>query len=131
MADAPGAPTNLRATAGDEQVSLSWTAPSDNGGEPITGYEYQSKDVALTDDDPWSATGGTQTTVTVYGLDNGATYYFRVRAVNDLGCSATDMDERDGCGQPSLEVSARPFGPPELRASFSTRPSPTRTVGSS
>ena len=115
-ADQPGAPTNLRPTAGDKQVSLSWTAPSDNGGEPITGYEYQSKkDVALTDDDPWSATGGTQTTVTVYGLDNGATYYFRVRAVNDLGCSAS---ETGGCGQPSLEVSARPFGPPDTRVTL-------------
>ena len=36
----PGAPTGLTAQAGDEEVTLSWTAPSDNGGEPITGYEY-------------------------------------------------------------------------------------------
>ena len=115
MADAPGAPTNLRPTAGDGQVTLSWTAPSDNGGEPITEYQYQHKDAALTDADPWSSTGGTQTTVTVYGLDNGATYYFRVRAVNDLGCSATEMG---GCGQPSLEVSARPFGPPKTRVTL-------------
>ena len=38
--------------------------------------------------------------------------------MNDLGCSATDMDERDGCGQPSLEVSARPFGPPKTRVTL-------------
>ena len=37
VASQPGAPTNLTPTAGDEQVTLSWTAPSDNGGEPITG----------------------------------------------------------------------------------------------
>ena len=33
---APSAPRSLTAAAGDEQVTLSWTAPSDNGGEPIT-----------------------------------------------------------------------------------------------
>ena len=36
----PGAPT-LRATADDEEVMLSWTAPSDNGGAAISHYEYE------------------------------------------------------------------------------------------
>ena len=112
MADAPGAPTNLRPTAGDGQVSLSWTAPSDNGGEPITRYEYKYRPrTDPADNDEWIGTGGTQTTVTVYGLDNGTTYYFTVRAVNDLGCDPPD--EMDGCGQDSLEVSATPFGTPD------------------
>ncbi len=118
-AGAPAAPTNLSATAGDAQVTLSWSAPSDNGGEPITGYEYQVNSQSLSDSDGWTATGGTQTTVTVYALSdgttaltNGTTYYFRVRAVNDLGCSAT---ETAGCGQASLEESATPFGRPVTR----------------
>ena len=37
----PSAPRNLRPTAGDRQVSLSWTAPSDNGGEPIIRLRVQ------------------------------------------------------------------------------------------
>ena len=40
-AKAPGAPTNLTATEGDKQVTLSWRAPADDGGEPITGYDYR------------------------------------------------------------------------------------------
>ena len=118
---APGAPTNLTPTAGDGQVTLSWTAPSDNGGEPITEYEYRHTPFRDADPDmvqlgypAWIATGGTGTTVTVHGLDNGTTYTFQVRAVNDLGCT-DEPDEMDGCGQESLEVSAKPFGKPVTR----------------
>ena len=125
MADVPGAPTNLRPTAGDQQVTLSWTAPSDNGGEPITGYEYRSNDAPLTAADEWIATGGTQTTVTVYGLDNGTTYYFTVRAVNDLGCTATEID---GCGDESLEVSATPFSTPVTRVDLTEAEAGDRQV---
>ena len=108
----PGAPTGLTAQAGDEEVTLSWRAPANNGGEPITEYEYKYRPrTSPAEDEDWIATGGTQTTVTVYGLDNGETYYFKVRAVNDLGCT-DDVDEMEGCGQQSLEVSAEPFDKP-------------------
>ena len=36
----PGAPTGLTVTEGHHAVQLDWTAPADNGGSPITGYEY-------------------------------------------------------------------------------------------
>ena len=103
-AKAPGAPTNLTATEGDEQVTLSWTAPADGGGELITGYEYryreQTGDYPVDSNnvnvDVWTATGGTgrTVTVTVPGLMNGTTYLFQVRAVNDLGCGT--CRRRDG-----------------------------------
>src|SRR5207249_3856237 len=39
----PSAPQNLQATAGTNSVSLSWQAPSSNGGSAITGYKvYRS-----------------------------------------------------------------------------------------
>ena len=117
-AKAPGAPTSLEATEGDEQVTLSWTAPADDGGEPITGYEYRYRGGSITDyPADWTATGSTGTTATVHDLDNGTTYYFQVRAVNDLGCSAT---ETAGCGQASLEASATPFGRPATTVSLTT-----------
>ncbi len=34
----PGAPTSVTGTPGNTQVALSWTAPSSDGGSPITGY---------------------------------------------------------------------------------------------
>ncbi len=116
---APGAPTNLEPTAGDRQVSLSWTASSDTGGETITRYEYRHRPEtaaypAADVGGGWTTTGGTGRTVTVHGLDNGTTYYFQVRAVNDLGCNAAEM-EVEGCGLESLEVSATPFGTPVTR----------------
>ena len=106
----PGAPTGLEAQAGDKEVTLSWRAPANSGGEPITGYEYKQEATSGGTDGTWTPTGGPGTTVTVPGLTNGTTYYFKVRAVNDLGCD--EPDETDGCGQESLEVSAEPFGKP-------------------
>ena len=75
-----GPPTNLRATPGNEQVTLRWTAPANTGGEPITDYEYEQDG-----DGNWSSTGGTTTSYTVRNLTNGQSYTFRVRAVNRLG----------------------------------------------
>ena len=40
--NAPDPATEVTATAGDEQVTVSWTAPSDVGGADITGYSVQS-----------------------------------------------------------------------------------------
>ena len=125
QANRPGAPTNLSATAGDEQVRLSWTASPD-GGEPITRYEYRKKEEQPFDDpDPtvWTTTGGTGTAVTVQGLVNRTTYYFQVRAVSDLGCSATDDTKMDGCGQESLQVPAMPIGRPVTHVNLNLIPS--------
>ena len=115
---APDAPTNVSATAGDELVTLAWSPPADSGGEPITGYQYTHK--LQTGDYPatWVPTGGTQTTVTVHGLDNGLTYDFKVRAVNRLGCQASDDASAPGCGRESVEVSATPFGRPTTRVTL-------------
>ena len=79
-ATVPGAPTGLSATAGNQQVDLSWTAPSSNGGATITDYEYSQNGSAT-----WTSTGGTATSYTVRNLTNGQSYSFRVRAVNRVG----------------------------------------------
>jgi fibronectin type 3 domain-containing protein len=85
----PGSPTGLSAATGDSQVSLSWTAPADNGGAPITGYAIRIGTAAGGESYLASVTG---TTFTVTGLTNGQTYYFTVAAVNIRGNGTTTSE---------------------------------------
>ena len=77
----PDAPRNLEALGGDEQVTLSWEAPEDDGGFPITDYEYLISGTG----GGWISTGSTETTHTVTELTNGRVYLFQVRAVSAAG----------------------------------------------
>lgn len=80
----PSAPFGLLTTAGDGQVSLSWTAASD-GGSPIVDYVIdRSNDGGVT----WAEESdgvSTLTSMVVSGLTNGTPYVFRVSAVNGAG----------------------------------------------
>lgn len=78
----PGAPTSLAAVAGDTEVDLTWAAPADDGGSPVTGYLVEYRPVS---DGAWSELSATSTTATVPGLVNGTEYEFRVSAVNAVG----------------------------------------------
>ena len=71
----PGTPTNLSATAGDAQVSLSWDA--------VTGATSYKVKRATTSGGPYTeiATGVTAASYTDTGLTNGTTYYYVVTAV--------------------------------------------------
>ncbi|MCH7553417.1 MAG: fibronectin type III domain-containing protein, partial [Chloroflexi bacterium] len=42
----PGAPTNVAATAGDSQATITWDAPADDGGSAITNYRVISDPVS-------------------------------------------------------------------------------------
>jgi titin len=80
---APGAPTNVSGLPGDASVALSWTAPSSNGGSPITSYRITPY-IGTTAQAP-VATGSAATSFTVTGLTNGTAYTFKVAATNAVG----------------------------------------------
>ena len=85
----PSVPESLTATGGDGEVVLEWTAPADDGGSPVTGYEYRyAAGQAVPEDVTWRD-AGTELTATVSGLENETRYTFEVRARNRVGPGET------------------------------------------
>jgi peptidoglycan/xylan/chitin deacetylase (PgdA/CDA1 family) len=78
-ATVPGAPGTPTGAPGDSRVSVSWTAPSSDGGSPITGYTVTASPGGAT----CSTTGALSCMVT--GLTNGTAYTFTVKATNSVG----------------------------------------------
>ena len=78
LATVPGAPTKVSAKAGNASATLTWTAPSSDGGAAITGYVIKpSRGPAVK--------VGDVTSDTLTGLTNGTAYSFTVAAVNSVG----------------------------------------------
>ena len=84
---APDPPTGLTATAqGEDQIDLSWTAPSNDGGSPITGYRIEMSDDGTTGWTELEAnTGSAATTYSDNTVTAGTTRHYRVFAINAVG----------------------------------------------
>ena len=107
----PGAPTLTSAAAGKARVALGWTAPTNDGGAPITSYIATA-----------SPGGATCTTTglgcSITGLANETTYTFTVRAMNS-----------EGPGAASNPLSARPGVAPSAPRSVATSPNLAAGIG--
>ena len=102
-ATVPGVPTGLTAAAtSTTTATITWTAPADDGGSPNTGYvvEESIDGSAYTERDRPSAT---PTEVEVAGLTPGATYQYRIAAINAEGTSAFSSPS-DPLTMPSTDV---------------------------
>ena len=77
----PAAPTGLVATAGNQELSISFT-PGSNNGSAITNYQYSTTNGAS-----YTSVSPAQTTspILITGLVNGTTYSVKIRAVNGIG----------------------------------------------
>ena len=100
--DLPAAPTGLRASAGDEQVTLNWSHPNT---DEVKWYRYRQAEGDDASSGEWQQVPGTGATMThtIMGLKNGTTYSFQVQAVG-----AGDNNLSD----PSNTATATPRVPP-------------------
>lgn len=95
----PSEPLNLGAAAGDSVITLTWSAPSEDGGLPITNYRIYKG--TASGSVVFEVDVGAALTYTDLVVANGITYYYTVSAVNALGE-----------GPHSDEKSDTPQGPP-------------------
>lgn len=77
---APNAPTGVTGTAGNQQVSVAFTAPTNVGGSAISSYAVLSSPGGF-------GASGASSPITVTGLTNGTAYTFQVTALNSYGPS--------------------------------------------
>ena len=101
----PGSPTGLSVISGNSSVTLSWVAPTNNGGRTVINYkiEYSANSGATwtTYEKPVSKS----TSLSLTGLSNGVSYVFRVSAINSVGTGAPSQvsdSATPNAGKPSL-----------------------------
>ena len=128
---APGAPAISGSTAGDGQVEVTWTAPSDtgiingDGSEGIitkyTVYWGDSTGFTPSDDKKADVTDTTNTTYTITGLTNGTEVFFIVTATNAAGegaasteVSGTPVEANKPPGAPAISGSTAGDGQVEV-----------------
>lgn len=79
----PGAPTGASATAGNAQLSVSFSAPASDGGSAIDSYTVTCADGSTT-----PSNSGSASPITISGLTNGTSYTCTVTAHNANGNSS-------------------------------------------
>ena len=117
----PGSPGNLTATGNSQtRIDLSWRAPFDTGGAPITGYRIEVSTNRSSWSDLVSDSGSTATRYSHTGLAAGSTRHYRVSAINSAGT-----------GQLSFIATGSTGGAPDLVVDAPTVSTSAPTAGAS
>ena len=102
----PGSPSNVVATVEREQVTVTWSAPDSDGGDPLTGYKIVSDPGAKT-----VVSSADSLTGTFSGLSKGISYSFTAIAINSVGEGAASRSSN------SVMVKGVPDAPTSVSAS--------------
>ena len=78
----PGTPVTVPA---NHSATITWTAPSDNGGSPITAYRVERSTNGVAWTQLTTSASATIRSYTALALINGTGYRFRVSAINAAG----------------------------------------------
>ena len=128
-ATVPDPPTNFSGTNGTHNtVDLSWTAPVDDGGSPVTNYVLLNESTV-----PPSSVNESGTSYTWSSLDDGLSYNFSIMAQNAVGNSTKITGSSIAVGTvPGVPTSftATPGGTGEILLSW-TAPTDTGSNNSS
>ena len=116
----PGAPAITGPiTPGDEELTVEWSAPANDGGTAITGYDLRfiRNDAPDKADGNWTVRTGIWNSgglrYDLEGLTNGAAYKVQVRAVN---VSGTGPWSETFTGTPATWWAIRSFSPEHVEA---------------
>ena len=118
----PGQVQTLSARAtGPSSITVTWEAPSSDGGARITGYSIQSR--SPNDGTRITNTGSTATTFTHTGLQPATVYRYQVRAINSVGFGPWSQEASDDTypDKPSapFNLTARADGTSQIDLSWS------------
>lgn len=103
----PDAPVMGVATAGVGSATVSFTAPTNNGGSSITSYTVTAHPGNI-------IASGSSSPVTVTGLTSGQSYTFTVKATNAVGDSVASSASN------AVTIPTAPDAPTNLMATVST-----------
>lgn len=79
-AAAPGAPSVSSVTAGNQFLSVAFSAGTSDANARITGYQYSTDNGAT-----WLDSSATASPLLITGVTNGISYTVRIRAQSDIG----------------------------------------------
>ena len=82
----PTAPLNVEGISGTNLITLTWTAPTTDGGSPVTGYKIVYGQSSSVNRD--TITVGNVLSYEINGLTGGMEYSIRLAAVNSAGIGA-------------------------------------------